>query len=298
MRRITLLVTVLLLSLGGTVAGQTRTLNVGDAVISYDVKGRGRTVVFIHGWTHNKSVWDDQVPVFSQRYRVLRYDSRGFGKSTGFDDESLEPTDLMLLLEALHIPHAYIVGHSRGGGIALRFAAAYPEKVDGLVLYGAVPPADVPFPPEFGQLFGSLPAIAKQHGLDSVGKLVLATDLAWVPPGRNDVTERLRRLWASYNGKDLLDPRPESGLVPMPNIARLSTLKMPTLVIIGDHELPFLAAAADTFARYIPNAKKVVIPNAGHGAHFVQPTIFNGALLDFFNDVDRTRKKVERNKKR
>jgi pimeloyl-ACP methyl ester carboxylesterase len=298
MRRTTLLVTALLLSVGGTVVGQTRTLNVGDAVISYDVKGRGRTVVFIHGWTHNKSVWDDQVPVFSQRYRVLRYDSRGFGKSTGFDDESLEPTDLMLLLEALHIPHAYIVGHSRGGGIALRFAAAYPEKVDGLVLYGAVPPADVPFPPEFGRLFGSLPAIAKQYGLDSVGKLVFATDLAWVPPGRNDVTERFRRLWASYNGKDLLDPHPESGLVPMPNVARLSTLKMPTLVIIGDHELPFLAAAADTFARYIPNAKKVVIPNAGHGAHFVQPTIFNGALLDFFNEVDRTKKKVERNKKK
>ena len=154
----------------------------------------------------------------------------------------------------------------------------------------------VPFDPELGKLFASLPGIAKQHGLDSAGKLVLSTDLAWVPAGRNDVTERLRKLWASYSGKDLLDPHPESGLVPLPNIARLSMLKMPTLVIIGDHELPFLAAAADTFIRYIPNARKVVIPNAGHGAHFVQPTTFNGALLDFFSDVDRTKKKVERKK--
>lgn len=296
MRRMILLVMALLLSIRGTVGAQERKINVGDAVISYDLTGKGRTVVFIHGWTHNKSVWDDQVPVFSKRYRVLRYDSPGFGESTGYDDEGSEPADLLVLLEALRIEHAYIVGHSRGGGIALRFAAAYPDKVDGLVLYGAVPPAGIPFPPELGQLFGSLPAIAKQYGLDSVGKLVFATDLAWVPPGRNDVTERYRRLWASYKGKDLLDPHPESGLVTLPNVARLSTLRMPTLVVIGDHEMSFIAAAADTFVRYMPNAKKVVIPNAGHGAHFAQPTTFNGALLDFFADVDKTKKKVERKK--
>jgi 3-oxoadipate enol-lactonase len=297
MKRMILLVTVLLLSVDGMVAGQTRALNVGNATISYDVTGRGRTVVFIHGWTQDKSIWDDQVPVFSKRYRVLRYDSRGYGKSTGFDDESAEPLDLLVLLEALRIDRAYIVGLSRGGGVALRFAAAYPEKVEGLVLYGAGHPS-VPPPPEFIQLFGSLPGIAKQHGLDSVGKLILSGDLAWVPPGRNDIMERYRKHWASYAGKDLLDPHPESGLVPLPSTARLSTLRVPTLVINGDHDLSFILAAADTFARRIPNAKKVVIPNAGHGAHFVEPTSFNGALLDFFNDVERAKKPVGRNKKR
>jgi 3-oxoadipate enol-lactonase len=296
MRRMMLLVIVLLLSLEGTAVAQERTLNVGDATVSYDLTGKGRTVVFIHGWALNKSVWDDQVPVFSKRYRVLRYDSPGFGKSTGVADESAEPADLLVLLEALHIDHAYIVGHSRGGGIALRFAAAYPERVDGLVLYGSTPPAGFPVSPEFMQWRASLPGIAKQFGLDSVGKLVLASDLAWAPPGRNDIGERLRKVWASYSGKDLLDPRPPSGLVPMPDMARLSTLRIPTLAIIGDHELPVFAAAADTFASRIPNAKKVVIPNAGHGAHLAQPTTFNGALLDFFSDVDRTKKKVERKK--
>jgi 3-oxoadipate enol-lactonase len=298
MRRMMLLGTALLLSAGGMAVAQTRTINVGDAAIAYDVTGRGRTVVFIHGWTHNRSVWDDQVPVFNKRYRVVRYDSRGFGQSTGFADESVEPLDLLVLLEALRIDRAYIVGHSRGGGIALRFAAAYPEKVEGLVLYGSAPPSDFPYPPGSGELFFSLPGIAKQHGLDSVWKLLVTTDLAWVPPGRADVTERYRKLWTSYSGKDLLDPRPESGKVPLPNTARLSTLRMPTLVIVGDHELPFIAAAADTFAHRIPNVKKVVIPNAGHGAHFVEPTSFNGALLDFFNDVERATKPVGRNKKR
>lgn len=301
MKRMTLLVGALLLFAGENAVAQERMLNVGDAVISYDVTGRGTPLVFIHGWTHNKSVWDDQVPAFSKRYRVVRYDSRGFGKSTGFSDESVEPLDLLVLLEALRIDRAYIVGHSRGGGVALRFAAAYPDKVDGLVLYGSAPPADFPYPPgsaESGQLFGSLPGVAKQHGLDSVWKLLLTTDLAWVPPGRTDVSERYRRLWTSYSGRDLLDPRPPSGKVLMPNIARLSTLRMPTLVIIGDHEMSFLAAAADTFANRIPNVTKVVIPDAGHGAHFAQPTTFNSALMDFLDEVERTKRDVGRKKKR
>jgi pimeloyl-ACP methyl ester carboxylesterase len=220
---------------------------------------------------------------------VLRPDARGFGGSTGFADASADPLDILILLEALRVDRAYIVGHSRGGGVALRFAAAYPDKVDGLVLYGATPPAGIPFPPEIRQLFGSFPGVAKQSGLDSVLKLLLTTGIGWAPPGRADIDQRLGKLWASYSGKDLLDPHPESGKVPLPNTARLSTLRMPTLVILGDHEMPFIAAAADTFARRIPNAKKVVIPNAGHTAHFAQPTAFNGALLDFFNEVDRTK---------
>jgi pimeloyl-ACP methyl ester carboxylesterase len=79
--------------------------------------------------------------------------------------------------------------------------------------------------------------------------------------------------------------------VPLPGITQLSALRVPTLVIIGDHEMPFIAAAADTFAHRISNAKKVVIPNAGHGAHFAQPLTFNSALLDFFYAVERTKKR-------
>jgi pimeloyl-ACP methyl ester carboxylesterase len=287
----TLLMIALLLSVVGTSVAQPRMLDVGHAVINYDLTGRGRTVVFIHGWALNKSIWDDQVSVFSKRYRVMRYDSPGYGASTGFDDESVEPLDLLVLLEALHIDRVYLVGLSRGGSVALRFANAYPERVDALVLYGTGPPADVQIPADVAQLFGSLPGIAKTHGLDSVGKLIISSPLFWVPPGRADVTERYRQFWASYKGKDLLDPRPESGLVPLPNIARLSALRVPTLVLIGDHDMPFVAAAADTFAHHIPNARKVVIPNAGHGAHFAQPASFNSALMDFFNEVERNKKR-------
>ena len=280
-----LTLTVLLARVGGA---QQRMINVGDVQINYDVTGRaGPAVVFIHGWTHNLSVWDDQVAALSGRYRVVRFDRRGYGKSTGFSDQSADPQDLLTLLEALHIPRAYIVGHSRGGDVALRFAAAYPQRVSGLVLYGAFSKA-FPASPDFAQMIASLPDVARRNGLDSAGKLLLASPVAWVPPGRNDITERYKRLWASYSGKDLLDPHPESNRVPEPTTEQIKALRVPTLVIVGDHEAPFIAAADDSLAKWIPGAKKVVIPNAGHGAHFAQPASFNSALMDFIFDVERS----------
>ena len=290
MRRVMQLLPLVAILVARIGSAQQRTINVGDALINYDVTGRGPAVVFIHGWTHNLSVWDDQVAALNSRYRVVRLDTRGYGKSSGYSDPSADPQDVLTLLEALHIPRAYIVGHSRGGDVALRFASAYPQRVAGLVLYGAFPEG-FPAPPEIGQFFGSLPNVARTSGLDSVGKLILASPIAWVPPGRNDITERYRHLWASYSGKDLLNPQPESHRVPVPSTDQIRNMRVPTLVIVGDHEAPFIAAAADSLARWIPGAKKVVIPNAGHGAHFAQPASFNSALMDFIYDVERNKKK-------
>jgi len=288
-RKVSLLLVVLIASFGGVVGAQTRTLNVGDATISYDVNGKGPAVVFIHGWTQNTSIWDDQVAALKSRYQVVRYDSRGFGKSTGFADVSEEPQDVVLLLEGLRIKKAYIVGLSRGGDVALRFANAYPNRVAGLVLYGAFP-AGFPGDTAMGRLLASLPTIAKENGLDSVGKLVLSSPIAWVPPGRSDITERYRRLWSAYKGKDLLEPHAESGRIPAVQMSQLGNIKVPTLVIYGDHDAPFIAAAGDSLAAHIPGAKKVIIPNAGHGAHFAQPASFNSALMDFFYSVEQNKR--------
>lgn len=104
------LLAALLLPINGSLAAQARTLHVRDDTINYDVAGKGPAVVFIDGWTHNISIWDDQVAACESRYQVVRYDSRGFGRSTGF-------------------------------------ANAYPNRVAGLVLYGAFPEG-YPAPPE------------------------------------------------------------------------------------------------------------------------------------------------------
>jgi pimeloyl-ACP methyl ester carboxylesterase len=78
-------VVILMLGLMASVASQaqSRSVNVGDAVITYEITGSGAPLVLIHGWAQDMSIWDDQVRDFSRQYRVLRYDRRGFGCSTG-----------------------------------------------------------------------------------------------------------------------------------------------------------------------------------------------------------------------
>jgi pimeloyl-ACP methyl ester carboxylesterase len=266
-------------------AAQPRTLNIGDARIRYDVAGEGPVIVFIHGWAQDMSIWDDQVRAFAPRYRVVRFDRRGFGESTGFADGSADAADLLGLLDSLAIQRAHVVGLSAGSRTALNFAAANPARVHSLVLYGMGPVPDFPGlaeSPTPETLFGT---IARQHGIDSVRRLVVTSPLFWDPPGRRDLQERKERMMAAYAGRDLLEPRSESGRVPDARWSQLQEVQVPTLIVNGDHDFPAFLVVADSLARRMPNARRVVITDGGHGAHFAQPEQFNTALLRFFTSV-------------
>lgn len=259
-------------------------VNVGDAAIHYESIGRGKAVVFLHGWSQDLGIWGAQAAAFAPRYRVIRVDSRGFGRSGGFADESADPDDLRILLDSLGIRSAIVVGLSRGADVALRFAVNFPTRVDGVVLYGVSHPLGFQPPPAQSdkEFLAMLSQFARAHGLDSLGKMLFASPGAWMPPDRHDLQDTLRKSWARYKGRDLLDPRPESGRVPPVRLHQVNGIRVPTLIVHGDHEMPELKVVADTLARRIPNARKVVIANGGHGAHFAQPEQFNKALADFF----------------
>ena len=79
-------------------SAQTASVNVGDATIHYELSGTGKTVVLIHGWAQDLTIWDDQVMALSPTYRVLRYDRRSYGSSTGHADPTADPDDLRILL--------------------------------------------------------------------------------------------------------------------------------------------------------------------------------------------------------
>jgi len=268
---------------------QSRSLNVGDAVINYEITGTGAPLVLIHGWAQDLTIWDDQVREFSKQYRVLRYDRRGFGKSTGFADASADPADLRVLLDSLGMSSAFVLGLSAGARAALNFTVAFPERVRALVLYGQAPiPGFTPMPsgPTPVMVFRD---IAQRYGLDSAGKALASHHLSWTPPGRAEVQELLRKQWTRYSGRDLLDPRPESGRVPHAHLDQVATIRVPTLVVSGDHDLPLFLAVGDTLVGRIPGAKRVIISDGGHGAHFAQPARFNRAVLTFLGEATRVR---------
>ena len=285
-------IVVLGVALSSTSAqGQVRTgnINVGDASLSYELSGRGETVVFVHGWANTLAVWDDQVPAFTPHYQTLRYDRRGFGRSTGFADVSADPDDLRILLDSLGIASAYVVGLSAGSEVATRFAFTYPRRTLALVRLSGPPPQGMPgAPPRALENRETMAHILRTFGLDSLHRFVLAQP-GFVPPDETQA-ERQRRLerqakgW-DYSGRDLLDPRPQSGRVPAVPWERIRDLAVPTLLVNGAHDNARALLVADSLARYISNVRKVVIPRAGHAANVSQPAQFNTALLEFFSSI-------------
>ena len=267
-------------------AAQSATVNVGDASIHYQLSGSGRTVVvLIHGWAQDLTIWDDQVTALSPTYRVLRYDRRGFGASTGHADPTADPDDLRILLDSLNIRSAVVLGLSGGARTALNFAVAFPDRLSALVLYGSGPPLGfqpMPAQPRPNTQFGE---IAKKYGLDSLRKFVESTELNWEPPNNPGYRRRLDRMWSRYEGRDLLDPRPRSGRIPLSRMEDLAKVRVPTLIVVGDHEMALFRLVADTLVRRLADARKVVITDGGHGAHFAQPEQFNAALLQFLAAV-------------
>lgn len=260
-------------------------MNVGDASLRYEVTGTGPALVFINGVALNFSSWDDQVAEFARDHRVIRYDLRGFGKSTGHADPTAEPDDLRILLDSLGVRSARIVGLSRGAMVAATFAVRWPERVEALVLYGLGPTRDYPTQPNRAARRSELAGILRRHGIDSLRQFMATRPNAWVPPDRPDAVERIRKAMADYDGRNVLDERPPSNRVAPATIPELARLRMPVLLVHGDHETPVPRAMADTLARRISGAKRVVIRDGGHGAHFAQPEAFNRELRAFLETI-------------
>jgi 3-oxoadipate enol-lactonase len=282
---------ILLLSAAtaGAQRAESRSLRARDAIINYERAGTGTPLVLIHGWAQDLSIWDEQFGAFSGQYEVIRYDRRGFGSSTGYADASADADDLRILLDSLGIRSAFLLGLSAGSRAALNFAVANPERVRALVLYGQTPIPGFSLVPQGPAPVAVFREIAQQHGLDSAGKFLRAHPLAWMPAGRPELEQLLIKQWDRYSGEDLLAPRPESGRVPHATFEQVVALRIPTLVVSGDHDLPLFLQFGDTLVARIPGAQRVIITNAGHGAHFAQPPEFNAAVLRFLADVDRRR---------
>jgi pimeloyl-ACP methyl ester carboxylesterase len=241
--------------------------------------GSGHPLVLIHGFTLDTRMWDDQFEVFAERYQVLRYDLRGFGKSAvPTDAPYTHPDDLHALMTHLGIEHAYIVGLSLGGAVAVDFAVTYPEATDILI------PVDAALIGGYewveGRPSSAVSAQAQQAGLQAAKTFWLQHPLFARAREQPAVAARLAAMVEDYSGWHLINEDPGRLLEP-PAIQRLATITAPTLVIVGEQDVLDFHRVADIMVERIAGAKKVVMLGVGHMANMEDPERFNEIVLGF-----------------
>jgi 2-hydroxy-6-oxonona-2,4-dienedioate hydrolase len=262
---------------------KTSTASVNGATLYHELVGEGEPLVLVHAGIADSRMWDAQIEAFAQHYRVLRYDMRGFGKSVMVEGPYSHHEDLRTLLDALDVGRAHLVGCSMGGATVLDFALRYPEKVRTLVLVGA---AVSGFEPDVGPLeqWGQLASADEAGDLKRVSELEVQI---WVDgPGRQpeDVPAAVRDLVREMNLIALRGEASELGkeLAPEPPAAdRLTEIRAPSLIIVGNSDQPQIIAAADLLGREIPNVRKVVMPGVAHLPNMERPEEFNRMVLAF-----------------
>ena len=270
------------------------TENDNDIKIYYEDHGSGRPVVLIHGYPLNSDSWERQEPVLlSSGYRVIRYDRRGFGKSsrptTGFDYDTFAG-DLNALLEDLQLDDIVLVGFSMGTGEVTRYLGKYgSSRVDKAVLFGAIPPFvlktdDNPEGVD-GEVFeGIKAAIAKDRYAYFKDFLDNFYNVDKLAPDRIS-----KQAWqASFNVAAGASPHASYACVDTwltDFRADLPKIDVPTLVMHGteDRILPF-ESTAKRLPALVKDLKLIPVEGGPHNIGWTHPDEVNHGLLEFLSD--------------
>ena len=252
---------------------------VNGAKLYYEMKGNGRAIVFIHSGGFDRRIWDDQFSAFSDRYTVIRYDVRGYGKSPAPTRPYSDDDDLYQLLKYLKVRQAHVIGLSMGGRIAIDFSLTHPEMVATLI---PVAPGLSGFPytaEDSVELMKIVWSIQKDDGTPA-GEAWLRSAYNAAAMESPAVATKLRPIAVENSRAWLINiffPRPPFPLA----IQRLSDIHAPTLLIRGDRDVPTITTIVETLEKNIPGAKKVIIPGAGHMVNVEKTEQFNSTVLDF-----------------
>jgi 3-oxoadipate enol-lactonase len=255
------------------------------ARIYYRRTGAGFPAVFLHAGVADSRMWGPQATGLGEHFDVITPDMRGFGESE-LPAQPWSPTaDVLALMDALGLRQApHLIGCSIGGRTAIDFAVEHPDRVSKLVLVGAgvsgQPPGD-----EDESLFEEVAAAEKAKDMAALNEAEMKLWL--VGPGRTPahVDQRLRDLFLDMNGRSLqndFESAPMQKLDP-PAFGRLQEITAPTLVIVGDHDLPDVQHTADLLVSKIRGARKAVVNDAAHLPNLEHPDKFNRLVLDFLN---------------
>jgi 3-oxoadipate enol-lactonase len=256
----------------------------------FEVEGSGHPLLLIHGALGNLRMWDGQVPAFADRYRVIRYDTRGFGRSETEHVPFSNRADAAAVLEQVGAKSCHLIGQSMGGIYALDLTVEHPELVDSLVLVAS---GVAGFQPQLPDGVEREPEAEMQRlweGKDWEPLSDLETRV-WVdgwgqPPTRID--PELRRLvhgWILDTYRAEKEEGQPQRLNP-PALGRLAEVRVPTLVMLGMVDEPGGIQNSRYVADQIAGARLVEFDGVAHMIQLEQPERFNRLVLEFLAEVD------------
>jgi pimeloyl-ACP methyl ester carboxylesterase len=242
--------------------------------IHYEVYGSGPALLLTHGYSSTSAMWQGQIEALSRQHKLILWDMRGHGQSDYPDDaaaysEALTVGDMAALLDKAGARSAIVGGLSLGGYMSLAFYRAHPDRVRALLI------------------IDTGPGFKKDDAREAWNKRAHDTGDRFEREGL-EVLKSASRERSSVVHRDASGlARAARGMLTQRDAAVIETLphiNVPSLVVVGANDTPFLAAS-DYMAAKIPGAKKVVIPAAGHAANIDQPQAFIDAVMPFLDSL-------------
>ena len=254
-----------------------------NARIYFEMSGTGKPLLLLHSGIADHRMWAGQCIEFSRHFQVIMPDFRGYGKSPAPEESFRHYEDIHGLIRRLGFTSVNIAGCSLGGKTAIEMAIAYPETVSRLVLIA---------PGMFGYEYRDKETLAKDailEGLIASGRREEVADMLvdiWVVGLKRDrgtvdsAARALVREMILDNYASVTDEFPETP-PGFDVVSRLVEIRVPTLVMIGDSDLPDMRAISQLVADRIHGAKRQLIPNAAHLPNLENSMLFNQSVIDF-----------------
>lgn len=259
--------------------------------IYYEECGKGEPIIFLHGHSLDRRMWDEQFKPFSKKYRTIRMDFRGYGRSSE-QREDLQFThvdDVIALMDSFHIQKAHVIGLSMGAFVAGDMLAIYPERLLTCTMASAgirncKGPSEPMDSAESAKRDREIEAL-KQKGIDTMKKEWIEQLLSSGGSHRERMRKPLTQMIQDWSAWQPLhkEVRLFYGKEAWAKLRERGTLDIPVLLIRGENEHKTKRTNPNEM-RYLSNASFVVIDDCGHMLNMERPTAFNQAVLQFLSD--------------
>jgi pimeloyl-ACP methyl ester carboxylesterase len=261
-------------------------IDIGEVTIYYEEHGIGDPIVFLHGFTLDRRMWRRQIEYFSEKYRVIVYDSRGHGKSScpqsGYSRDD-RVKDLWRLAGKLSLNKFHLVGLSMGGATALGYTIDYPGTLLSLTLVDTAAGGYSP-PPKYIDLRD----IARTLGVDETKRRWIKSALFYYINRNEQLRLELKGIIAGHCGNLWLDPK-RGKYRDRDDVALSENINVPTMIFVGEKDR-FFIPLAKLLHEKIKDSEIDIVPGIGHMLNMEAPERFNFRMEQFLERVKASKK--------